>query len=229
VKYIINCAFFFASMLAFADGETTLTKIPLNSPWKLALYNFSKEHLKHPAWGLAHSERDYQLAKAILELSHENFDEEILFAASFMHDLGGMEEFTVEGVDHAVRSAELADQKLPEFGFPFEKIPQVKELILGHTYYGPVPQGTFALAFRDADILDFLGSMGIARLYGATKDLDPNYSSLVPATSLIKKFRAEFPNKLSLEASKTLLVPKLQEMDKFLESLSTWSYGDKAL
>ena len=221
--------FVLTSSFLHAEDLTTAAGIPLNTPWKEALYTFSKENLKHPSWGLAHSERDYLLTKSIMEKSNEAFDEEVLFAAAFLHDLGGMDAFAVENVDHAVRSAQLAEEKLPAMGFSADKIPQVKEVILGHTYYGEKPSSKLALAFRDSDILDFMGDMGVARLYGATKDLDPNFSSLAPATSLIKKFRKDFPDKLSLDASKILLEPKIKEMDDFIKSINEWSYGEKAL
>ena len=222
----VSFAFLFVTQV-FA--ETTPTGITLDQKWRETLYRFSTDSLKHPAWGLSHSERDYQIAKALLEESNISYDEEVLFAASFLHDLGGMDAFTVEGVDHAVRSAQLAEEKLPAMGFPVEKISEVKEIILGHTYYGPVPTSQMALAFRDADILDFLGAMGIARLYGATKDLDPNFSSLTPATSLIRKFYKEMPSKLSLPASSKLLEMKQKESQAFLQALDVSSFKGLAL
>ncbi len=219
----------FLSLLSFlTNAQTTPSGIPLNKVWKEKVYQFAVENLKHPAWGLAHAERDYQLTQSILKDSQENFDEEVLFAAAYFHDLGGMDAFTVEGVDHAVRSAQLAEEKLPTFEFPIGKIPQVQEIILGHTYYGPTPNSVFAKAFRDADILDFLGAMGVARLLSATKDLDPNFSSLAPAHDLIKKFQNNLPAKISLPASHSKLEIKLTETKNFLEAFDQWTYGGSA-
>lgn len=219
----------FLTLLSFVAGaQTTPSGIPLNSPWKEKVYQYAVENLKHPAWGLAHAERDYQLTQSILKDSQENFDEEVLFASSYFHDLGGMDAFTIEGVDHAVRSAQLAEEKLPSMGFPSEKIPQVQEIILGHTYYGTTPLSTIAKAFRDADILDFLGAMGIARLFSATKDLDPNFSSLAPAHDLIIKFQAKLPEKISLPASQKKLEIKRTETKNFFEAFDQWTYGGSA-
>ena len=220
--------FFFCAKL-FAQELSTPTGIALNTTWKQKLYSFAKENLKHPSWGLAHSERDYQLTKNILEKSKENFDEEVLFAAAYMHDLGGLDAYAHENVDHAVRSAELADELLPGMGFPTDKIPSVKEVILGHVYYGPKPASILAQAFRDADILDFMGAMGIARIYGATKELDPSFSSLAPATALIKKFNSSMPEKLSLPASQELLIPKANEMSEFIKAIDQSSYSGQAI
>ena len=41
----------------------TATGITVDSEWKRALYQFAKTNSVHPSWGIAHSERDYQLAK----------------------------------------------------------------------------------------------------------------------------------------------------------------------
>ncbi len=44
--------------------ETTDSGIPLSAPWQQTIYEFAQSKLKHPAWGWAHSERDYNVALA---------------------------------------------------------------------------------------------------------------------------------------------------------------------
>ncbi len=225
----VSCA---STARAVAPGDSsTPTGIALDAPWKQKLYAFAQAHLLHPSWGLTHSERDYRLAERIANAEKIEFDPDILFAAAFLHDQGGLPPFEKKGVDHAVRSSELAAEKLPEFGFPSQKIAQVQDIILAHTYYTPAPSNAsaIALAFRDADILDFLGTMGAARVFGATRDLDPNFSSLTPAYSLIKKFQTDMPPKLTYKASKAFATPKLEQLKVFLESLYKESEGERAI
>lgn len=50
-----------------ADPVRTITGIALDAPWKIKLYGFAREQLKHPAWGWTHSERDFLLASKIAE------------------------------------------------------------------------------------------------------------------------------------------------------------------
>ena len=58
--------------------------------------------------------------------------------------------FDKEGVDHAVRSVEVVEPLLKDWGFPSSKFDQVKEMILTHTYY------TNGSASRELDMRKFL-------------------------------------------------------------------------
>lgn len=140
--------------------SSTPTGILLDSPWKSSLYKFAQDNIKHPSWGITHSERNYQLTKKLAEKEEIIIDEDVLFAAAFLHDLGGLAPYEKPGVDHAVRSAEIAGPILEKMNFPMEKLTQVQEIILGHGYYNPATGSDVSKLFRDADILDFLGSIG---------------------------------------------------------------------
>jgi len=134
----------------------TATGIAVDSEWKRALYEFAKTNSVHPSWGIAHSERDYQTTKSLAQKEGITLDDDVLFAAAFLHDIGGLSPFAQKDVDHAVRSTQVIEPLLPAWGFPIQKWSQVKEMILGHTYYGPAPASREALAFRDADYSRFL-------------------------------------------------------------------------
>ena len=158
---IISASGLFAPQ-AFAATvpAASMTGIQLDSSWRRQVYAFVIDNGSHPAWGVAHSERDFQLAGRLARNEGIKMDEDALFAAAFLHDIGALPQYFKPDVDHAARSAELAEPLLRQWGFPMEKWPLVKELILGHNYYAPAPAGRAALAFRDADILDFLRSIG---------------------------------------------------------------------
>lgn len=206
----------------------TSSGIPIDAPWKNKLYEFAKQNVKHPAWGLPHSERDYLNALAIAKADHIPMDLDVLFAAAFLHDLGGLPPYEVEGVDHGARSAELAGPLLESWGFPMEKLPQVKEMIIGHVYYGPPPHNPQAIAFRDADILDFLGDMGIARILAVTeeKGFTPTLSS---AIAMLKKMAVDLPPKLISPAAQAQAPARVAEMDRFFDSMRGYSFGGSAL
>ncbi|HCI88534.1 MAG TPA: hypothetical protein DHV53_07790, partial [Gammaproteobacteria bacterium] len=48
-----------------ALAQETKSGIPLDEPWKETVYEFAANNLQHTAWGLEHSERDYQLARVL--------------------------------------------------------------------------------------------------------------------------------------------------------------------
>ena len=110
-----------------------------------------------------------------------------------------------------------------------EKWPQVSEMILGHTYYGPVPASPQALAFRDADILDFLGAIGIARILAVTEEPGRESAVLKPSIDLLRSFRAGFAAKLSFKASRALASPRLRELDDFFSALGAETWDESAL
>jgi uncharacterized protein len=129
-----------AGAITQADAcPRTATGITVDSEWKRALYEFAKTNSVHPSWGIAHSERDYQTSKSLAQKEGITLDDDVLFAAAFLHDIGGLSPFAQKDVDHAVRSTQVIEPLLPAWGFPMQKWSQVKEMILGHTYYGPVP------------------------------------------------------------------------------------------
>ncbi|MBA7674859.1 hypothetical protein ES703_83084 [subsurface metagenome] len=106
------------------------------------------------ASGYEHSYRIYHLAREIGE--GMEYDDEILHAACFLHDI----EMTFE---RSQRSAEKAKAILQETGFTPGKINQVYSAILNHMPESKAdcPEGKL---LHDANLLDTLGAIGFARL-----------------------------------------------------------------
>ena len=48
-----------------APLTATPAGIPLDSPWRRAVYEQANTHLQHPSWGVRHSERNYVLGMAL--------------------------------------------------------------------------------------------------------------------------------------------------------------------
>jgi uncharacterized protein len=203
--------------------------IEIDTPWKKAVTDFANQHLAHSAWGVAHSKRDYLLSLELAEKDGLKVDTEILFAAAFLHDMGGFDEFKKPDVDHAVRSAELVEDLIKPMGFPVEKIPALKGVILAHTYYNPNPPVTpEEIVFHDADVLDFLGEIGIARIVSLT-ERDPVAKTLSGAVQVATKLQHDLSSRLAGTYSKHLGEQRFQEAHKFLTLLDAESYGGEAL
>jgi uncharacterized protein len=196
---------------ATAAPTTTPAGIPLDSPWRRAVYEQANTHLQHPSWGVRHSERNHVLGMALAEAEGLTVDADVLFAAAFLHDWGGIAPFAVAGKDHAVRSVELAGPFLMEAGFPMEKFPAVRAAILGHMY-DKEPEGAEAVVLHDADALDFLGALGAARLLAATADR-PDYDQ---ALGRIERFAVDIPPRLKTAAAREMAVERVAVMTAFL-------------
>lgn len=211
------------------NPEQTTTGVALDTDWKKSIYQFALKSVRHPSWGIAHSERNYQLTKILADKEGIELDLDVVFASAFLHDLGGLNGFEKEGVDHAVRSAELIEPMLANWGFPMEKWPQVKEMILGHTYYTATPASKAVQTFRDSDVLDFLGAIGVARILAITQEAGTSDLTLKPTVDILKSFSKTMAAKCSLDACKELAKPRQLELDRFLNSLNKSSLNGKAL
>jgi uncharacterized protein len=101
----------------------------------------------------------------------EKADPLILEAAALLHDVGR----SLEGVDHAEKSAEIAEKLLAECSFPVAKIPQVLYAIRMHRYSrGAEPDTLEAKILQDADRIDISGAIGVAMTfaYGGSKNTE---------------------------------------------------------
>jgi uncharacterized protein len=194
-----------------AVATATPAGIPLDTPWRRAVYEQANTHFRHPSWGVRHSERNYVLGMALAEAEGLTVDPDVLFAAAFLHDWGGIEPFNVAGVDHAARSVQLAEPFLTEAGFPMEKFSAVRAAILGHMY-DKEPEGPEAVVLHDADALDFLGALGAARLLAATADR-PDYDQ---ALGRIERFAVEIPPRLKTGAARDMATQRIAVMTDFL-------------
>jgi HD superfamily phosphodiesterase len=187
--------------------------------WRDSVRAFAEAHLQHTAWGPAHARRDYEMTRTLARAEGITVDDDALYAAAYLHDMGGLPPYAKPGVDHGDRSAQLVDSVLRGTGFPMEKIDLVKEIVDHHQYYRPADTLKVAILFRDADILDFLGAIDIARIISLTtrERIAPD---LPHAIEVIRKQMTEMPARLQTETAKREGQRRVLEMRQFLDALS---------
>ncbi|MFB0537924.1 MAG: HD domain-containing protein [Anaerolineae bacterium] len=179
----------------------------------------STEKFKHPAWGVSHSQRVYELSLQLAAEQGVDVDQDALFAAAYLHDLGAFEPYKQPGVDHAERSVQVTEEILNSIGFPLDRTSLVRDVIRGHMFYAnPAPQ-IEAVIFHDADVLDFMGAIGVARLLSIV-GLDDWTPDLKSAIELIQRFSRELPEKLHTPQARQMGKVRHAEMEMFLTSLS---------
>ncbi len=115
-----------------------------------------------PCHGVEHVLRVRDLALKLGEAVPEPVDREVLEIAALLHDIGRV----AASSNHAERSAEIARLLLELAGYPRDRIDRVVEAILAHSYSGRRPALSIeAKVLSDADKLDALGAIGVARVF----------------------------------------------------------------
>ena len=211
-----------------ALAQETKSGIVLDQPWKETVYEFAANNLQHTAWGLEHSERDYQLARVLAAGDGLEIDEDVLFAAAFLHDMAAFEPYAVAGEDHSNPGADKAGTILELAGFPMSKLPSVQAAIRAHMYYAEVPAEPVAQVLHDADTLNFLGAIGVTRIISLTTR-EGLAKDLPTAVATLENFSRQLPASLVTATAKAVAADRVQEMESFLATLRAQSADGRAL
>ncbi len=114
-----------------------------------------------PVHGYPHVERVLKIARRLAE-GLKGVDTEVLELAVLLHDLG--RKSGAPG-NHAEKSARLAESLLKALGYPEDRVKRVVEAIIAHSFTSGVkPKSLEAMILSDADKIDALGAVGIARV-----------------------------------------------------------------
>lgn len=128
----------------------------------------------------SHVERVYHLA--VRMATEENADLDVVRAAVLLHDIARAMEDEGRIEDHATEGAKMARNILEEVNFPKEKIDKVIHCIETHRFRkAVVPESLEAKILQDADRLDIIGAIGLARVFtrGGWSNL-PMYDPSIP-------------------------------------------------
>jgi uncharacterized protein len=126
-----------------------------------------KKELSSSHHDIEHIERVYNLCLHLAKYE-SNVDLEILKPAALLHDIARFREFQDKTgkIEHATVGAEMAEEVLKTLGYSREKIEQIKHCIIVHRYRrNRKPRTTEAEILFDADKLDALGAVGVARAF----------------------------------------------------------------
>jgi len=111
-----------------------------------------------------HVERVYNLAVRLAK--EEDADLDVLMAAALLHDIARAMEDEGKIVDHAMEGAKMSRKILEEVDFPKEKIARVTHCVEAHRFRkGVKAESLEAKILQDADRLDIIGAIGIARVF----------------------------------------------------------------
>ncbi len=168
-----------------------------------------------------HQPRLYALARRIGE--EMVYDDDVLFAAVWMHDLGvflGHRPRDPEQLsrwDHVPYTISRSRQLLLEWGFPVDKLDAVAEAIRTHQAKDE-PTTVEGTLLRDADILEQLGAVGILRaVVKIGRDTRyPSFSAILP---ILNYAVDQLANQTRLTQSKTIAQSRVEMLRSFLSAV----------
>ena len=119
-----------------------------------------------PAHDWHHVQRVARLAETLVDEQDAAIDEDVLFAAVWLHDVGRAKEDRGEIADHAEWGAREAGRILRDLDAGEDTVATVQHCIRAHRYSNDMdPETPEAELLSDADNLDALGAVGVARVF----------------------------------------------------------------
>lgn len=125
-----------------------------------------EKELSCSAHDMDHIMRVYNLALFLAK--DEDVDMDVLKASVLLHDIARVKEDSdpTGNTDHATLGAQMATPILQELNFPEEKIKHIQTCIISHrSKTDNKPQTIEAQILFDADKLDSIGAIGMARTF----------------------------------------------------------------
>ena len=192
------------------------------APWRQAVVDYIRQEAR-PVDKFGHQPRLYALATTIgLGIP---YDDDIVFAAAWMHDLGVFlghrpsDPAELARWDHVPYTVARSRELLSQWGFPQEKLDRVAETIRTHQ---PKDQPIIpeAVILRDADILEQLGAVGALRaLVKVGRDSRyPSYSDVLP---VLRGAVERLPAHLRIDTAKHLAVSRVRALSSFIAAIES--------
>lgn len=170
-------------------------------------------------WAVAHAQRLLELIKQIgVDLPH---DSETLTLATYMHDWGAFPGYIQKGVEHAVRSRQVVEAEiLPHLDLTAAQKEILVEAIELHDYRDTrQTKSNEALLLREADMLEFLGMIGMARDFArGPRNLQTCYRRI-----LDRRYGIE--GRFTIPRAQRIAQVRLDRMEQSLQWLYEESFG----
>jgi uncharacterized protein len=188
--------------------------------WRQAVMDYIRAEAA-PADKFGHQPRLYALTREIGR--GMDYDDEIVFAAAWMHDLGvflGHRPANPEELvrwDHVPYTIARTRELLPGWGFPAHKLDAVAEVIRTHQPHNE-PASVEAVIVRDADILEQLGAIGALRIL-VKVGRDTRYLSYSDVLPVLRGSVEQLPGKLRLVQSKRLAGERVANLRALLAAI----------
>lgn len=210
------------------------------------LKKIAEKELSCSAHNMEHVIRVYYLS-LYLAKDEADVDLDVIKTAALLHDIARVkeDEDNSGNIDHAVLGAEMTEEILKDLDYSQQKIEQIKHCIISHRFRsGNEPKTKEAKILFDADKLDVIGAIGIARSFIIAGQYGERMYSDVPIDEYIEEnlvggkpdgrirdiskhapnieFETKFkhvPDRLYTPKAKEIAKRKMEYMKQFFETL----------
>ncbi len=170
-------------------------------------------------WAVAHAKRLIELGRQIgVDLP---YDHQVFELAAYLHDWGAFPKYAQRNVEHAVRSRQVVEAEIiPQLGLTAAQRDALLEAIELHDYRDTRPTtSNEALLLREADMLEFLGMIGMARDFArGPKNVETCYKRILSR-------RNDIQGRFTLPRAQEIADIRLKRMETSLEWLLEESFG----
>lgn len=170
-------------------------------------------------WAVAHAKRLIELVKQIsVDIP---YDSHVMELATYMHDWGAFPKYIQMGVEHAVRSRQVVESDiLPRLPLTADQKEILLETIELHDYRDMRPtKSNEALLLCEADMLEFLGLIGMAREFArGPKNVETCYKRILSRRDGIRE-------RFTLPRAQEIARVRLERMEISLGWLVEESFG----
>ena len=198
------------------------------SGYREAIVEYIRAQAKPPD-KFSHQPRLYQLAKRLAE--GQPYDDDVLFAAAWMHDLGVFvghrpeDPAALAAWDHIVYAASRVPAILRQFRFPEDKIAATIEAIRTHLPSGK-PTSFEGTVLRDADLLEQLGAITVLRTVSKV-GRDTRFVRFADALRVLRRNAEQLPAQLEMASARRLAAPRVEILKAFLAAAEAEADGNE--
>jgi len=170
-------------------------------------------------WAVAHAKRLVELVKQISV--NFPYDPRVMELAAYMHDWGAFPSYAQKDVEHAVRSRQIVEAEiLPRLDLTTWQKAVLLETIELHDYRDMrITKSNEALLLREADMLEFLGVIGLAREFArGPKNVETCYKRVLSRRDGIQ-------GRFTIPRAQEIAQVRFGRMNAFLKDLEEESLG----
>jgi uncharacterized protein len=199
-----------------------------HSGYREAIADYIRAQAKPPD-KFSHQPRLYRLATRLAE--GQPFDDDLLYAAAWLHDLGVFighrpeDPAALAAWDHIGYAVRQAPQILRQFGFPEAKIAAAIEVIQTHLPSAK-PTSFEGTLLRDADILEQLGAIAVLRAVSKV-GRDTRFVRYADALQVLWRNVEQLPAQLELASARRLAAPRVETLKAFLAAAEAEANGNE--